>query len=68
MEVITHPNESFESLLKRFKRLVQRDGVLAQLCNRRLLGGKPSYKKKFKKEKALVRFRKREKARNSFGG
>jgi ribosomal protein S21 len=68
MQVELRSGESFDSLARRFKKLIQRDGVLAQFCNRRLLGGKPSELRKFKREKALARLRKKEKIRNSFGG
>lgn len=68
MEVVARPGEPFDSLFKRFKRLVQKDGLLNQLCNRERLGGKPSELRKFKRARALARLRKKEKIRNSFGG
>lgn len=67
MQVELHPGEKFDSLLKRFGNIVKKDGILNEFCNRLWLAT-PSARKKFKKEKALARFRKREKIRNSFGG
>jgi len=68
MQVELRFGESFDSLVRRFKKVIQRDEILVQLCNRELLGGKPSHKKKFKRERALARFHKRERIRKSFGG
>jgi len=66
MEVIAQRGEPFDSLLVRFKREVQKDGVLATVCNRKF--AKPSERRKFKREKALARLRKKENMRNFFGG
>ena len=51
--VETRGNEGFESLLKRFKRRVQQDGVIAEL-HRREHYEKPSMKRK-RKESAKKR-------------
>ncbi len=47
-EVIAGKDESFDSLLKRFNRKVQQDGILAEL-RRREHFEKPSVKKKQKR-------------------
>ncbi|MCX7911454.1 MAG: 30S ribosomal protein S21 [Dehalococcoidales bacterium] len=47
-DVVAGPDESFESLLKRFNRKVQQDGILAEL-RRREHYEKPSVKRKRKK-------------------
>ena len=46
-EVVVSHNESFESLLKRFNRKVQQDGILAER-RRREFYEKPSIKRKRK--------------------
>ena len=46
-EVVVSGNESFESLLKRFNRKVQQDGILAER-RRREFYEKPSIKRKRK--------------------
>lgn len=46
-EVISSENESFESLLKRFNRKVQQDGILSEM-RRREFFEKPSIKRKRK--------------------
>ncbi|HEX9976729.1 MAG TPA: 30S ribosomal protein S21 [Dehalococcoidales bacterium] len=45
--VVTGDNESFESLLKRFNKRVQQDGVLAEIRHREFFE-KPSIKRKRK--------------------
>ena len=59
--VVAGSNESFESLLKRFSRKVQQDGILAEV-RRREHYEKPSVKRKRKeaasKRKAARAFRK----------
>ena len=45
--VTAHDNESFESLLKRFNRSVQQEGILSQLRHREHFE-KPSLKRKRK--------------------
>lgn len=52
-EVVAGSNESFESLLRRFNRKVQQDGVLSEI-RRREYYEKPSVKRK-KKEAAKRR-------------
>ncbi len=61
MTVIARPNESIDSLLKRFKREVERDGVLADLRKHEFFE-KPSVKKKRKSAAA----RKRERLKKTF--
>jgi len=51
--VETKGNEGFESLLKRFNRRVQQDGILAEFCRREHFE-KPSIKRK-RKEAAKKR-------------
>ena len=63
MEVTARPNEDFSSLLTRFKRKVQKDGIIITLCNRKF--AKPSEKRRDKRNKALARFHKRERIRES---
>ena len=46
-EVVNSGNESFESLLKRFNRKVQQDGILAEIRHREFFE-KPSIKRKRK--------------------
>ena len=46
--VVAYDNESFDSLLKRFNKRVQQDGILAQV-RRRQYYEKPSVKRKRKK-------------------
>jgi len=53
-QVVAHDNESFESLLKRFNKRVQQDGILAE-ARRREHYEKPSTKRK---RKAAARRRK----------
>ena len=45
--MVTGDNESFESLLKRFNKRVQQDGVLAEIRHREFFE-KPSIKRKRK--------------------
>ena len=45
--VVAHNNESFESLLKRFNKRVQQDGVLSEIRHRGYFE-KPSVKRKRK--------------------
>ena len=45
--VVAGDNESFESLLKRFNKRVQQDGVLAEMRHREFFE-KPSLKRKHK--------------------
>ena len=51
--VVAHDNESFESLLKRFNKRVQQDGILSEI-RRREYYEKPSIKRK-RKEAAKKR-------------
>ena len=51
--VVAHDNESFESLLKRFNKRVQQDGVLSEIRHREYFE-KPSVKRK-RKEAAKKR-------------
>ena len=67
-EVIARPNESIDSLWKRFKRIVERDGILADLRKHEEYK-KPSVRKKEKQAQARKRERlanrnRREKTRN----
>lgn len=50
------PNETFESLLKRFKKSVAKDGILQELRKREYYV-KPSVKRKLKAEAARKRAR-----------
>lgn len=52
-EVVLHENENFESLLKRFNRRVQLEGIITELRSREYYE-KPSVKRK-KKEAAKRR-------------
>jgi len=61
MEVELRPGETFENLLKRFKKIVQREGILDAVEDRKKFGAKPSVRRKFKKVRALARLRKLEK-------
>ena len=45
--VVAHDNESFESLLKRFNKRVQQDGILSEIRHREYFE-KPSVKRKRK--------------------
>jgi small subunit ribosomal protein S21 len=49
-----HPNESFESLNRRFKRSVERDGVLQRVREKEFYV-KPSIRRKLAKEAARKR-------------
>ena len=66
MEVELQPRESFESLCRRFKKLVKRSGILQEVSDRRKYGGKPSTKKKFKKMRAIAQAKRREKVKTFF--
>jgi small subunit ribosomal protein S21 len=67
MEILIREGEPFDSALKRFKQLLLRDGIHKEVSNRKQFA-KPSERRKFKKQRALMRFKKRQRARNSFGG
>ena len=56
-QVIARPNESFESMLRRFKRTVEREGVLADLRKHEYYE-KPSVKRKRKSAAARKRAKK----------
>ena len=45
--VVAHDNESFESLLKRFNKRVQQDGIISEIRHREYFE-KPSVKRKRK--------------------
>lgn len=60
MQVIARPNESIDSLYKRFKRAVEREGVLADLRKHEYFE-KPSIKRK--RKSAAARKRERETAK-----
>jgi len=66
MEVEIARGESFESLLRRFKKIVKRSGILSEVADRRKYGGKPSTKKKFKKMRAIAQAKRREKVKTFF--
>ncbi|MGE0200035.1 MAG: 30S ribosomal protein S21 [Candidatus Melainabacteria bacterium] len=55
-EVEVHPDENIESALKRFKKKVQKAGILSEI-KRREHYMKPSQKRKRKQEVARKRFR-----------
>lgn len=52
--VIVNENESFEKVLKRFKRIVEKEGILTEV-KRRQFYEKPSEKKKRKERSARKR-------------
>lgn len=55
---LKHPNESFESLYKRFVRAVEKDGTLITLRNFEEYT-KPSVKNRLKRERAKSREKRR---------
>jgi len=66
MEVEIARGESFESLLRRFKKIVKRSNILNEVADRRKFGGKPSLKKRFKKARAVAQAKKRKRAEAFF--
>jgi ribosomal protein S21 len=62
MQVELQHRESFESLLRRFKKVVKRSGILIEVADRRKFGGKPSTRKRFKKTRAVAQAKERAKA------
>ena len=58
--VVRKENESFEQLMKRFKRRVQEDGILQELKKREYYLS-PSQKRKKKSKEAEARLRKKNK-------
>jgi len=66
MQVELQHRESFESLLRRFKKVVKRSGILIEVADRGKFGGKPSVKKRFKHARALAQAKKRERAEAFF--
>jgi ribosomal protein S21 len=66
MEVEIARGESFESLLRRFKKIVKRSGILSEVADRRKYGAKPSVKKRFKKTRAFAQAKRREKVKTFF--
>ncbi len=52
--VVVNENESFEKVLKRFKRIVEKEGILTEV-KRRQFYEKPSEKKKRKERSARKR-------------
>lgn len=63
--VVARPGESFEAMLRRFKKSVERSGVLAELKKREFYE-KPSVRKKKKSEAAKKRKMKEEKKASRF--
>ena len=66
MQVELQPRESFESLMRRFKKLVKRSNILNEVTDRQKFGGKPSLRRRFKKARAIAQVKKREKAEAFF--
>ena len=62
VEVKIHDDETFDSLLKRFNKRVQQDGILAE-ARRREHFEKPSIKRKKKEAAKRRKSRQKEKAR-----
>ena len=60
-QVLVGENESLENALKRFKRKVQKDGIIADIKKKEEYV-KPSVKKKLKSQEARKRARKEAKA------
>ena len=54
-----HPNEPFEKMLKRFKKVVEQEQVVSTFMRKRYYM-KPSEKRKYKKIKSEMRRRKAE--------
>ena len=63
MFVIVDENESFEKAFKKFKRLVEKEGILTEV-RRRQFYEKPSEKKKRRERQARKRILKAMKKRN----
>ncbi len=63
MFVIVDENESFEKALKKFKRLVEKEGILTEV-RRRQFYEKPSEKRKRRERQARKRILKAMKKRN----
>jgi small subunit ribosomal protein S21 len=66
-QVLVGENESLENALKRFKRKVQKDGVIADMKKKEEYV-KPSVKKKLKSQEARKRARKEARANKTGGG